>query len=204
MSKVSLRRAMCAALFAALVASPAAALAEDYVALGDSYSSGTGTASYTLNSACQRSVYAYPYLIRTSLGASFDFVACSGAKTGDVLGNQVQALDSATKYATISVGGNDAGFSSVITECAKPAPWPFPNPCDSAVSTAQSYIKSSLPARLDLVYNQMEQRSPNAVHVVVGYPRVFTGDEDCNIGTFFSNAEEGDLNATADLLADTT
>ena len=37
-----------------------------YAALGDSYSSGVGTGSYTLDSACKRSVYAYPYLWRRS------------------------------------------------------------------------------------------------------------------------------------------
>ena len=34
---------------------------------------------------------------------------------------------------------------------------------------------------------------------VVGYPRIFNG-EDCNAGTWFSPAEETRLNATADLL----
>ena len=49
------------AAFAA-VAAGAAAAADTYAALGDSYSSGVGTASYTLDSACKRGVYAYPYL----------------------------------------------------------------------------------------------------------------------------------------------
>jgi len=42
-----------------LLAFAGTALAADkYVALGDSYSSGVGTRSYTLDSNCQRSVYA--------------------------------------------------------------------------------------------------------------------------------------------------
>jgi len=48
-----------AAVFAA---SGPAASGTTYAALGDSYSSGVGTASYTLDSSCKRSVYAYPYL----------------------------------------------------------------------------------------------------------------------------------------------
>ena len=55
-------------------------MADNYVALGDSYSSGTGTRSYTLNSTCQRGVYAYPYLVaQARAGTSLNFVACSGA-----------------------------------------------------------------------------------------------------------------------------
>ena len=42
----------------------AAASADNYVALGDSYSSGTGTRDYSLNSGCQRGPYAYPALIK--------------------------------------------------------------------------------------------------------------------------------------------
>src|SRR4051794_36288843 len=111
------RRAMACAVLAAVIscAAPALANAYDYVALGDSYSSGTGTRTY-FDTGCERSVYAYPYLIKGSLGSSFSFQACGGAKTHDVLDNQLGTLTSATQYVTISIGGNDAGFSSVITQ----------------------------------------------------------------------------------------
>src|SRR3954453_21255272 len=91
-----------------------AAPADRYVALGDSYSSGTGTRTYT-DSTCQRSVYAYPSLVAANRpNTSLVFAACSGATTSDVLNNQVSSLTSTTKFVTITVGGNDAGFSSVI------------------------------------------------------------------------------------------
>src|SRR3954453_24030259 len=92
----------------------AAAAADRNVALGDSYSSGTGTRPYT-DSTCQRSVYAYPSLRAANRPkTSLVFAACSGATTSDVLNNQVSSLTSTTKFVTITVGGNDAGFSSVI------------------------------------------------------------------------------------------
>ena len=51
-----------------------------YVALGDSYSSGTGTRTY-YDSSCQRSVYAYPYLLHNAhTDWTFVHAACSGAK----------------------------------------------------------------------------------------------------------------------------
>src|SRR3954449_10471124 len=97
------------------------ALADNYVALGDSYSSGTGTRDYSLNSTCQRGPYAYPALIKADRpNTNLNFVACSGAKTADVMNNQISAVTSTTNIVTITIGGNDAGFSSVITKCAEP------------------------------------------------------------------------------------
>ena len=80
--------------------------------------SGTGTGSYDLDSACQRSSKAYGPLWASAHGAaSFKFVACSGAKTSDVKANQISALSSSTTLASISIGGNDAGFASVMQTC---------------------------------------------------------------------------------------
>ncbi|NUR79749.1 MAG: SGNH/GDSL hydrolase family protein, partial [Dermatophilaceae bacterium] len=54
--------------------SPAAAAGGSYVALGDSYSSGTGTRAYISDgTSCQRSVYAYPSLDAASLGLALTF-----------------------------------------------------------------------------------------------------------------------------------
>src|ERR1700712_2982877 len=102
--------------------SPAGAAGPSYVALGDSYSSGVGTRTYISDgTSCQRSVYAYPYLIAAAKGYTLNFQACSGATTATVTSSQLAALSTSTKYVTMSVGGNDAGFSNVITECALPA-----------------------------------------------------------------------------------
>jgi lysophospholipase L1-like esterase len=183
-----------------LLAAAAPALAANYVALGDSYSSGTGTRSYTLNSACQRGVYAYPYLVaQQRANTSLNFVACSGAKTGDVLANQVAAVTSATNIVTITIGGNDAGFSSVITKCAQP--WPVN--CDADITNAQSYINTTLPGKLNQVYSAIDSRAPSATVVVLGYPRLFMGI-DCNGLTFFSSSELTRLNQTADILRNVT
>ncbi|HEV7754152.1 MAG TPA: SGNH/GDSL hydrolase family protein [Baekduia sp.] len=173
----------------------AAAFADNYVALGDSYSSGTGTRDYSLNSGCQRGPYAYPALIKADRpNTNLTFVACSGAKTGDVLANQVQSLSASTNIVTITIGGNDAGFSSVITQCALPLV-----SCNSNITTAQSYINNSLAGALNGVYSQIKSRAPSARVVVLGYPRLFM-NVDCNGGTFFSSDEMTKLNATADMM----
>lgn len=194
-------RLLPAALLALMVpllgAAPAQAAAPQYVALGDSYASGTGTRSYISDgTSCQRSAYAYPSLIAAARGYALTFRACSGADIGDVTNTQLGALSSATRYVTISVGGNDAGFADVLTECA--TPW-WAGDCDGAIDQAQSFIKNTLPGRLSTLYSAIRAKAPNAKVVVVGYPRIFMG-EDCNAGTWFSPAEMTRLNQTADLL----
>jgi lysophospholipase L1-like esterase len=187
------------ALLAALLAptTTAHAAGPSYVALGDSYASGTGTRSYISDgSSCQRSTYAYPSLIAAQKGYALNFKACSGATIPTVTNTQLSALTSTTRFVTISVGGNDAGFSSVITECAQPG---WASDCDGAIDGAQSFINTTLPGRLSTLYSSIRSRATAAKVVVVGYPRVFNG-EDCNAGTFFSPAEETRLNQTADLL----
>ncbi len=97
---------------------------------------------------------------------------------------------------TISVGGNDAGFADVLTECA--TPW-WAGDCDGAIDQAQAYINNTLPGALSNLYTSIRTQAPNAKVVVVGYPRIFMG-EDCNAGTWFSPEEMTRLNQTADLL----
>ncbi len=199
---MSRRVALAAVCTVALVLGGAAPAlgAELYVALGDSYSSGTGTRTY-YDSTCHRSNYANAKLVDVQR-ANTDVVlaACSGAKTGNVLSSQVGSLTSGTRWVSITIGGNDAGFSSVITECAKPS---WASNCDARINTAQSYIRNTLPGQLTNVYNAIKSRSPTATVIVLSYPRLFMG-VDCNGGTWFSSTELTRLNQTADLLRDVT
>lgn len=178
-----------------------AAAAPSYVALGDSYASGTGTRDYIDDgTSCKRSTYAYPSLIAAARGYSLNFRACSGAKIPDVTNNQLSALGSGTHYVSISIGGNDAGFADVLTECAMPG---WMSDCDGAIDGAQAYITNTLPGKLSTLYASIRSKAPSAKVVVVGYPRIFMG-EDCNALTWFSPAEQTRLNATADLINSTT
>lgn len=172
------------------------AWATKYVALGDSYSSGTGTRTF-YESECQRSIYAYPYLLHNAHPEwTFVNATCAGATTADVLNTQSASLTSDTNWVSYTIGGNDAGFSTVITTCAQPS---WASDCNGAINTAQSYIQNTLPGRLDLVNNKIKEKSPNAQVVVLDYPRLFNG-EDCNALTWFSPSEETRLNETADML----
>lgn len=176
----------------------AQAAAGPYTALGDSYSSGVGTRTYYSDSgSCYRGPNAYPVKVAAQLGAPLTFAACSGARVPDVL-NQLGSLTASTAYVTVSVGGNDAGFADVITRCALPWPWT----CTTQINNANTYIRNTLPGALDNLYNQIRAKAPNARVAVVGYPRLFNGEE-CNAGARISPGEQSSLNATADLLATT-
>src|SRR5215813_12698822 len=176
--------ALCVVAFC--LAFAAQAMATKYVALGDSYSSGTGTRTF-YEPSCQRSVYAYPYLLHNA-HTSWTFVnaTCSGATTSSLLASQVSSVTSDTNWVTYTIGGNDAGFSHVITECALPS---WASNCSGAINEAQTIIKNTLPGRLDTVNNEIKSRAPSAKVIVLDYPKLFNG-EDCNAFTFFSSSEE--------------
>ena len=166
-----------------------------YVALGDSYSSGVGAGSYISASGdCKRSTKAYPYLWAAAHSpSSFDFTACSGARTGDVLSGQLTPLGSATGLVSISIGGNDAGFSDVMTTCVLQSD----SSCLSRIDTARAYVDSTLPGKLDSVYSAIRSKAPGARVVVLGYPRFYQLGTSC-IG--LSETKRKAINDAADHL----
>ncbi|MDU0293459.1 SGNH/GDSL hydrolase family protein [Saccharothrix longispora] len=175
---------------------PAEAAAANYVALGDSYSSGTGTGSYYSDSGgCKRSQYSYPALWAASHApASFKFVACSGARTGDVLNNQIGSVTATTSLVSISIGGNDAGFTDVISTCT----FGTDSTCVNRVNQAKAYVSGTLPGLLDNVYAQIRGRAPSATVVVLGYPRLYKVPGSCNVG--LSDTKRAAINSAADAL----
>jgi len=143
----------------------------NYVALGDSYSSGVGAGDYISSSgSCDRSTLAYPeQWAGVNAPGSFVSVACSGATTADVLSSQVSALSASTKLVSITIGGNDAGFSSVMETCVL-----LPTrSCLNAVAAAESFIATQLPGRLDQTLQTIAADAPNATVVVLDYPDLY-------------------------------
>lgn len=104
-----------------------------YVALGDSFSSGEGNSPFEYGSdvsnenECHRSSLGYPRLLQNdpnlNVGVAV-FVACSGATTANVQNGgqwsepaQLDALTSETEVVTLTIGGNDVGFSNYVLGC---------------------------------------------------------------------------------------
>lgn len=167
-----------------------------YAALGDSYSAGVGAGSYTSESgSCKRSTNSYPYLWKNAHAPSaFSFVACSGAKTDDVLANQMGALDSTTTLVSITIGGNDAGFASTMQTCVLDSD----STCLSAVSAAKTYATTTLPGKLANLYTQIHAKAPNAHVVVLGYPHLYKVPGSCIFG--ISDTKRTAINGAADTL----
>jgi lysophospholipase L1-like esterase len=192
-----------AAAAVGLAVSPASAdpvvAAGKYVALGDSYASGTGAGSYGDSGSCKRSANAYAQLwANANAPSAFDFVACSGAVTSDVLANQVGAITADTALVTISIGGNDAGFADVMTDCNLGSD----DSCVARNQEAQDFARTTLPGRLDSVYTEISNRAPSAQVVVLGYPHIYQLGGGCSVG--LSETKRGAINGSADVLAEVT
>lgn len=152
-----------------VLADPAAAASSvNYVALGDSYASGVGAGNYISSSgSCDRSTNAYPAKWAAAHSpASYVSVACSGATTTSVINSQLSPLSSGTTLVSITIGGNDVGFSNIMTTCVLEGT----DQCVSAVQSAENYAQSTLPGLLNNLYNQIRSHAPNARVVVLDYP----------------------------------
>ena len=149
-------------------ASAAASVRINYVALGDSYAAGVGTLDYDPSSGdCERSPEGYPALVANH-ASTFVSDACSGATTADVQSAQMNDLGIDTDLITITVGGNDAGFSSVVATCLLGTD----DQCVTAVDNATTTVNNTLPGLLDTTYTAIQNRAPNARVVVAGYPHL--------------------------------
>lgn len=173
---------------------PAHAAGPNYVALGDSYSSGVGSGSYDSSSGdCKRSTKAYPALWAAAHApSSFAFTACSGAKTGDVINGQLGPINSSTGLVSVTIGGNDAGFADVMSTCVLSSQ----STCLSRIAQARTYVDNTLPGLLDNTYNAIRSRGPNAHVVVVGYPHFYKVPGDCWAG--LSDTSRSAINAASD------
>jgi lysophospholipase L1-like esterase len=183
------------------IAAPASAASgyadTDYVALGDSYSSGVGAPGQV--GTCLRSPNGYPgqWVSRNS-PKSFTDLTCSGAVTGDVLSRQIPSLTSAADLISITIGGNDAGFAPTVMSCITSSD----AACAATVADAEDTIGQTLPAKLDNTYAAIRAKAPKAQVVVLGYPLLFdTASSSCGIGGM-SLAKRRVLNEGAQVLDD--
>lgn len=146
--------------------SPAkAASSVRYVALGDSYSSGVGAGNET--GSCDQSLNAYgPKWAAANAPASFTFVACSGATTSTVISSQLSSLSTSTTLVSITIGGNDVGFTSVLENCILDST----STCENDVAQAEQEANTTLPGSLGTLFADIKAAAPNAKVVVLDYP----------------------------------
>ncbi|WP_147304989.1 SGNH/GDSL hydrolase family protein [Subtercola boreus] len=168
----------------------------DYVALGDSYSSGIGLTPASGVTGCDQSSSNYPHKLAQALKLNLTDVSCAGAaadnvwKTPQTLANgstvpvQTAALSAKTAIVTITVGGNGLKFTDIAKVCAaKSATGPLYLPALSSFPNCQSYFaftKNDLaatisgPVATDLAatYAAVKAAAPNAKVFVLGYPSI--------------------------------
>jgi lysophospholipase L1-like esterase len=175
-----------AGLVAGSVATPAVAQDSkplDYVALGDSYTSGIGAPNISISAL-------YPVDPQPCFQASPGYVdlldarddvqltanaACSGW-TADMVPLQVQVasaaglLNAETDFVTITAGGNDVNFLDVLQACLfQPA-----KDCKTAVKAAETVAKTEVLPALTNAYAAIRAKAPNAKIVALGYPHLFS------------------------------
>lgn len=147
----------------------------NYYALGDSYSSGDGAPPYSGVSGCYRSTKGYPYLLSSGAPTPV-LIACSGAVTANIdqtvqnsslPGTQLGQLQSSPRgntLITITIGGNDIGFSSELTKCITSI-----FSCTSDQNAISQKI-TALQPRLVQIYQELRTAAPGADIIIVGYP----------------------------------
>jgi lysophospholipase L1-like esterase len=175
-----------------------------YVALGDSYASGEGLSPYEAGTdvasgpqqnQCHRSAtQAYadlsPPVVLPDV-TDRAFWACAGATVGDMeevppqsgpdeqYGQvaQLSTVGATTEWITLSIGGNDVGFSAITDACIEAVVNGSvdrfsPVACSEQLATSEGEL-AALEISLESLYGQLLTRAPTARLVVVGYPRVF-------------------------------
>ena len=166
-----------------------------YVALGDSYASGVGAPPYASGTdvqggnGCKRAAGAYAHQVAGQTGKTLDFGACSGARIPDFYNPrtswnepaQLNHLNSSTSLVTFSIGGNDAGLSTILTKCITAAPFTtcsgnkeVSEQVDGAISALAGKTTRAGITSYDTLVADIASRAPGATVVAVGYPRMFT------------------------------
>lgn len=171
------------ALFAVAAAGARAA---NYVALGDSYAAGPLIPNPVLPLGCLKSDHNYPHLAAPGIGLTLRDASCSGATTVDMTNPQnvepdgpnppqFNSLDASTTVVSLTIGGNDIGFSEVAESCITLNP--FSHPCldkydAGGVDQLKARIEATAP-KVAAVLAGIKSRSPSAKIYVVNYPAIF-------------------------------
>lgn len=173
---------LCAALVIALPVSNASA--QEYVALGDSYAAGPLIPVQLPPWGCLKSSNNYGQLANRQLGYTYRDATCSGAETEDMTAPQgvspepnppqFDRLTASTTLVSITIGGNDIGFSSIAEDCFSQDN--TGTPCQdryvvNGVDEISRRIQETAPKVADTIQG-IRAKSPNAKILVVNYAAI--------------------------------
>ncbi|KAG4426169.1 hypothetical protein IFR04_000635 [Cadophora malorum] len=154
----------------------------NWVGMGDSFSAGPG-AGNQIDGPCKRNDKGYPAILQDDWpngdAHTLKFISCSGAKIPDTMEKQLPQIDSSLKYATLSISGNDIGFSKILQSCI--AGIPLTRNCDTLLAEARTKLYSQelydgYPEVVDGVLSRSGWQADGANRVMIyqtAYPAFF-------------------------------
>ncbi|HEX6310177.1 MAG TPA: SGNH/GDSL hydrolase family protein [Acidimicrobiia bacterium] len=154
-----------------------------YVALGDSFAAGPLTGTHTPEyPGCLQSDHNYPHLVAGTLALPFRDATCIAATTGAMTAAQdvnppppnppqFDRLDAATTTVTVTIGGNDIGYTEVLLSCFTGDP--SGTPCQDryvvdGVDEISNRIAATAP-NVAATVQGIRDRAPAATIYLVGY-----------------------------------
>jgi hypothetical protein len=201
-----------------LTSSGSGLITQQYLALGDSYSSGEGAMDYyagtdVAENKCHLSTNSYAQKIITSLGyTSAHNVACSGAKSKNIttsaqystvptpnpLGTWLPGMTAQNNkialtqpnVVTVGIGGNDIGFAQKIRRCV--ASIPLNDTCYASYNERMQLIQEINNEYSTLISTYKSVKSatkPSAKIYTIGYPQIAKSGGNCGNNVHL-NAEE--------------
>lgn len=153
-----------------------------YVALGDSRAAGPYLDPAAHRNGCGRSAAGYPELVAQALRpVSFTNVACTGARTENLTGvaqptsagavpPQLTAVAPDTTLVTVSIGGNDIAWPTLISPCYVPEPGGDAQ-CrsDPATAAGMSAALATLGPKVTATLAAIRAQAPLARVMLVGH-----------------------------------
>ena len=163
-----------------------------YVALGDSYSAGSGVLPPDLKAPveCLRSSRNFAHVIASKVGAQLTDVTCGGADTTHFFAAQYQdappqldALSKGTQLVTMTIGGNNNGvFVGTIVSCVSAglAALGQGTPCKNKYGASfEDTIRTKTYPSLVAALKAAHQRAPRARIAITGYPWIVPSTQGC-------------------------
>ena len=193
----------------------ASASSLNYVALGDSYTSGDGIspASSTAPADCAQSAADYPHLTAKAEGWNLTDVSCAGATSGDMTSAQYadqppqfNALSGTARVVSVGLGGNDHTlFVSALVDCGVTDILDFLNigaPCRALYGNTFANDVANDASTIGGVIAGIHSRATKAAVFVLGYPDILPQSGNCyptmpltSGDVSYLNGIEKDLNA---------
>jgi lysophospholipase L1-like esterase len=159
-----------------------------YVALGSSFTAGPGITSVEPGTParCTRSTDNYARQLARRRGLDLTDASCSGATTRHLLEPwnelpaQLDALRPDTRLVTVTIGGNDVGYVSLLggLSCQALSSAASANPCRIPERPTEAEF-DALADRLALIVEGVRHRSPDALLVFVDYVTLLPPSGSC-------------------------